>query len=77
VKDKLKQGIIACWVLCVSSLSLLAQQDDTVGREVTRQDWLNYMPVFVGAIIIVIIVDAFFIVPIFRKSANDKHEQEQ
>ena len=62
--------VLACIFLLSSSRLAFAQDSEVVGRAVTRQDWVNFMPVFVGAILVVIIVDAFFLVPIFRK--NDK-----
>ena len=66
--------VLACIFLLSSSLAF-AQDSEVVGRSVTRQDWVNFMPVFVGAILVVIIVDAFFLVPIFRKNDNPQKDE--
>ncbi|MGB7342564.1 MAG: hypothetical protein WBC91_26950 [Phototrophicaceae bacterium] len=66
--------VLACIFLLSSSLAF-AQDSEVVGRAVTRQDWVNFMPVFVGAILVVIIVDAFFLVPIFRKNDNPQKDE--
>lgn len=62
-------------VTLLNILPSLAQEAEAGGRAVTREDWISFMPVFVGSIIIVLIVDAFFIIPIFRKKDDDKDAQ--
>lgn len=58
------------WILLLTMIPVLAQ-DDLAGEVVTQQDWLDFMPVVIGAIVVVLIVDAFFIMPIFRKNDQD------
>lgn len=67
------QLFITCTFVMLNILPTLAQDVEETGRVVTKQDWISFMPVFIGAIIVVIIVDAFFIIPIFRKN-NEKED---
>lgn len=68
------QVFILCFITTLNILPTLAQDAEIAGRAVTKQDWINFMPVFIGSIIIVLAVDAFFILPIFRKN-NEKKEE--
>ena len=67
--------ILTVLLILAFALPVLAQ-DEVIGRAVTKEDWIGFMPVFIGSIIVVLVVDAFFIVPIFRKN-NRKHEENQ
>lgn len=58
------------WTFLLAVMPALAQ-DAPAGQVVTKQDWLDFMPIVIGSIIIVLVVDAFFIMPIFRKNNQD------
>ncbi|GAB5494504.1 MAG: hypothetical protein Phog2KO_47190 [Phototrophicaceae bacterium] len=79
IMKKLQQRIILIALLfsvtLLNIIPTLAQEAETSGRAVTQQDWLNFMPVLIGAIIIVLVVDAVFIIPIFRKKDDEKDAQ--
>lgn len=58
------------WIFLLAVMPALAQ-DAPAGQVVTKQDWLDFMPIVIGSIIVVLVVDAFFIMPIFRKNNQD------
>lgn len=62
-------------MLLLAVLPALAQ-DEVAGRTVTQQDWMGFMPIVIGSIIVVIVVDTVFILPIFRKK-DDVNEGNQ
>jgi hypothetical protein len=49
-------------------------QEEALGREVTKDDWIGFMPIIIGSILLVIVVDAIFILPILRNRQNDVNE---
>lgn len=73
MKAYLRLSCVSLTILSLNYLPSLAQETESTGRAVTQQDWINFMPVFIASIIIVLVVDAFFIVPIFRKRQNKQN----
>lgn len=70
-----KRFMFTLIILSMSLMPTLAQTDEALGRDVTQDDWLTYMPILIGSIILVLIIDAVFIIPIFRKSDNAKKDE--
>lgn len=62
-----KRFFAVLMLMFLLALSGLAQGEAAeMGRAVTRADWIDRIPVVIGAIVLVLLVDAFFIVPIVR-----------
>ena len=75
MRNSFARAILTLSLILTFVMPVLAQ-DESIGRTVTQEDWLSFMPVVIGSIIVVLVVDAFFIMPIFRKS-NGKHEEDK
>ena len=66
MRNKFIRFSLIIWTFLLAVMPALAQ-DETTGRVVTQDDWISFMPIVIGSVIVVLIVDAFFIMPIFRK----------
>ena len=58
--------------LLLMSAQVFAQEGEALGREVTKDDWMGFMPIIIGSIVLVIVIDAVFILPILRNRQNDE-----
>ena len=57
--------ILLVGLLFINTSAALA--NETAGRQVTQADWVHHLPEFVVSVLIVIIIDIIFLIPVIRK----------
>ena len=71
MKVMMPRIILTSFIVLISIVPIFADELEPAGRVLTRQDWIDFMPVLIASIAIMLIVNACFIAPIFRKNKNE------
>ena len=66
--------ILTSFIVSISLVPIFADEIEPAGRALTRQDWIDFLPVLIASIVIMLVVNAYFIAPIFRKNKNGMEE---
>ena len=73
-RNRLAAGSVLLCLLALTATGALAQ-DAATGRAVTQDDWMARLPIVIAAIVLVLVVDFAFIIPVIRRRGKSSAGQ--